>query len=93
MTFVSAQYADGGAIHAQYGSTTLGAGTKATGTIAAATVNGFAASSSFQLQGAQAGAANTTMDNLGIWMSNDTGAFTTGDGTWVIDVWYSVKAA
>jgi hypothetical protein len=93
MTYVAAQYAAGGAVVVQYDSTANGAGTQATGTIAAATINGLAASSTFQLQGAQAAAANTTVQNKGIYISNQTGAFTTGDSTWVVDMWYSVKAA
>lgn len=93
MTFVAAQYAAGGVVKLQYTNTINGGGTAATGTVAAATVNGLAASSAFTLQGAQAAAAFTAVRNQGVFISNDTAAFTTGDGTWVIDIWYSVKPA
>jgi hypothetical protein len=93
MTFVAAQYAAGGVALLQYTNTANGAGTAATGTVAAATVNGLAASSALTLQGAQAAAAITAVQNQGIFISNQTAAFTTGDGTWVIDIWYSVRPA
>lgn len=94
MTFVSAQYAAGGAIICQYDSSATGAGVNACGTstIAAATVNGFAASTSWGLTGQipAAGAAFSTTVNKGLYLSNQTGAFTTGDGTWNIHIWYQV---
>ena len=94
MTFVAAQYAAGGAVILQYDTTVHGAGSNAcgTGTIAAAAVNGFAASSSAGLVGQipVAGIANTTFVNKDVSISNASGAFTTGDGTWNIHVWYEI---
>lgn len=92
MTFVAAQYAAGGVVAAQYDSTVHGAGAAATATIAAATVNGYAASTGIMVDGALASVAFTDAVNKGIYLSNQTGAFTTGDGTWKIQVWYRVVA-
>lgn len=90
MTFVSAAYAAGGVVGAQYDSTVHGAGDPATSTEAAADFFA-AASTSFMLPGSlSSGAAFTTSVNKGLYLSNQTGAFTTGDGTWVAHVWYKV---
>jgi len=93
MTFVAAQYAAGGVVALQYDSTVHGAGTAASATIAAATINGYAASSNIGIAGALASSAITTTENKGLYISNATGAFTTGDGTWHIDIWYSIVTA
>ena len=85
MTFVSAQYANGGAVIVQYDSTAHGAGVDAaTGTIAAATINGFAANEQIAVTGFT---ATTVMDSTvvakGLYLSNATGPFITGDSTWI----------
>ena len=90
MTFVSAQYASGGAVALQYDSTVHGGGSAASGTVAAATVNGYAASTGIQLDGALSSVAFTAAVNKGLYISNATGAFTTGDSTWVVHVWYRI---
>ena len=90
MTFVSANYAAGGAVALQYDTTIHGAGTLASGTIAAATVNGYGASSQVSLDGLVASSASTTTINKGLYLSNLSGAFTTGDGTWNIHIWYEI---
>lgn len=90
MTFVAAQYAAGGAVALQYDSTVHGAGPLASATLAAATVNAYAASSDVGLDGADTSGASSTKTAKGLYISNDTGAFTTGDGTWNIHVWYEV---
>jgi len=92
MTFVSAQYAAGGAVVAQYDSTVHGAGSPAAATVAAATVNGYAASTGIMVDGAMASVAFTAMVNKGLYLSNDTAAFTTGDSTWKVQVWYRIVA-
>lgn len=92
MTFVSAQYAAGGVVAAQYDSTVHGAGSPASATIAAATINGYAASTGIMVDGAMASVLFTAMVNKGLYLSNQTGAFTTGDSTWKIQVWYRVVA-
>jgi hypothetical protein len=90
MTFVSAQYAAGGVVAAQYDSTVHGAGSAASATIAAATINGYAANTGIMVAGAMSSVAFSAMVNKGLYLSNQTGAFTTGDGTWKIHVWYRV---
>ena len=92
MTFVAAQYANGGVVAAQYDSTVHGAGAPASATIAAATINGYAASTGIMVAGAMSSVAFTNMVNKGLFLSNDTGAFTTGDGTWKVHVWYHIVA-
>lgn len=90
MTFVSAAYAGGGVVLGQYDTTVHGAGDPATVTETAADF--FAgASTAFLLQGSlSTGAAFTTSVNKGLYLSNQTGAFITGDSTWVAHVWYSI---
>lgn len=93
MTFVSAAYAAGGVVGFQYDSTVHGAGVAATNTEAAADFFA-AASTAFQFEGVSGNTVAispfTTTVNKGLYLSNLTGAFTTGDGTWVIHIWYSI---
>lgn len=92
MTFVSAAYAAGGVVGAQYGSTAHGAGATASSTEAAADFFA-AASTMFRLgSGLGTGAPFSTAANAGLYLSNLTGAFTTGDGTWIVDIFYRVVA-
>lgn len=84
-------FANGGAIHIQYASTANGGGTKASDTLAAATLIGATADSTFQLTGLQALAASSTTVNKGLYLSNATAAFTGGTNTvFTVDVWYSI---
>ena len=93
-TFVSASYASGGVVAPQYDSTVHGGGTAASSaTIAAATINGIASNSIVGLTGLTAVTASAALINKGIYLSNATGAFTTGDGTWTVDVWYHTISA
>ena len=89
MTYGSAQYASGGAIAAQYEATVHGAGTLATATLAAATINGLTASTVETIQGATA-IAYANAVNQPLYLSNQTGAFTTGDSNFVVTVNYSI---
>lgn len=97
MTFVAAAYAAGGVVAAQWDSTANGLGQHATNTEAAADFFA-AASSAFMFVGNSGNAATTDGGlvpflanvNKGIYLSNKTGAFTTGDGTWVAHLWYKV---
>jgi hypothetical protein len=95
MTFVSAAYAAGGVVGFQYDSTVNGAGVAATNTEAAADFFA-AASTSFQFTGVSGNTVAispfTTTVNKGLYISNLTGAFTTGDSTWVIKVYYRIIA-
>jgi len=93
MTFVSAQYASGGIVAAQYDSTATGLGVKATNTEQAADFTGAAASTTFLFNGTSGNgsqAAFTTSVNKGVFLSNQTGAFTTGDSTFIAKVYYRV---
>ncbi len=93
MTFVSAAYAAGGVVGFQYDSTVHGAGVAASNTEAAADFFA-AASTAFQFEGVSGNTVAispfTTSVNKGIYLSNLTADFTTGDGTFVIHLWYSV---
>jgi hypothetical protein len=87
MTFVSAAYAAGGVVAAQYDLTANGAGVHASSDEAAADF--FAAASTvFKLNGGLVLAPFTTCANKGLYISNLTQAFTTGDSTWRIKVYY-----
>lgn len=90
MTFGSAQYAAGGVVAAQYDSTVHGAGVLATATEAAADFTGAAASTTFRQNASVAVAPFATTVNKGIYLSNQTAAFTTGDSDMVAHVWYRV---
>lgn len=92
IAFVSAQYAAGGAIAAQYGATIHGAGPAASGTLAAASLNGVAASG-FLSNAGSAGLLNvaaSASENTAVYLSNATAAFTTGDSTVNLYIKYRV---
>lgn len=83
------QFAAGGVVAPQIDSTVHGAGTLYTTTLPAATVN--AATTSLTQLGDTA--ANITLvANKGVFLSNATQAFTTGTGSLMVKVWYSVVA-
>lgn len=90
MTFGAAQYAAGGVVAAQYDSTVHGAGVLATATEAAADFTGAAASTTFRQNASVAVAPFSTTVNKGIYLSNQTAAFTTGDSDFVAHIWYRV---
>ena len=89
MTYGTAAFAAGGVVAAQYDLTANGAGVKATNTEVAADFFA-AASTSFSFQQAQGALPFATTVNKGIYLSNATGAFTTGDSTFVANVAYHV---
>jgi hypothetical protein len=83
--FVAAAYAAGGAISLRWGSTT----NLASSTLAAATFNGFVADNAFDLTPD----GTDTIANIagkGIFLSNDTAAFTTGDGILTVNLNYNI---
>jgi hypothetical protein len=93
MTYGAAAFASGGVVAAQYDSTVHGAGALATNSEAAADFFA-AASTTFMFNG---NAGNTvgavpfsTSVNKGLYLSNATGAFTTGDSTFVCKVHYRI---
>lgn len=93
MTFGSADYAAGGVVAAQYDSTVHGAGVLATNSEAAADFFA-AASTTFSFLGTSGNTVGalpfSTTVNKGLYLSNATGAFTTGDSTFVAQIWYSI---
>ncbi len=87
MTYVSANYAAGGVAAVQYDSTANGAGVIASTTLSAATFQA-AASTTFTFNPGVVPLTFTTTVNKGLYLSNVTGAFTTGDSTFVAHLWY-----
>ena len=92
VNYGSAQFASGGAIALQYEGTVHGAGTLATATVAAATLNGVTANEILLFNPATTIllAAATAQPQ---YLSNQTGAFTTGDSTAILTVVYRNVAA
>ena len=79
MVYAGVQFAGGGAIAVQYSNTVHGGGTLATATLAGATFDGLTASSTFTLVPVTiAPVAVALMANQGLFLSNDTAAFTAG---------------
>lgn len=93
MAFVAAQYAAGGVANLQFDNTVNGAGVLVTQDTAAATINALAASSIVRPALGITAIAQLTTVNKGLFMSNKTGAFTTGDSTWKINVAYRIITA
>jgi len=91
MTYVSANYAAGGVVAVQYDNTANGAGVIASTTLSAATFFA-AASTGFMFNTGVVPQTFTTCVNKGLFLSNVTQAFTTGDSTFVAHVWYKVIA-
>lgn len=91
MTYNSAAYAAGGVVALQYDSTANGAGVAATTTVAAASFQA-TASANFNFIGALAAAPFTTTVNKGLYLSNQTAAFTTGNSPFVAHIWYRALA-
>lgn len=93
MTFVSAQYAAGGVVKPQYDSTINGAGSAAASSLQASDFTGAAASTTFHFSSLTGNASNvafSTSVNKGLYLSNASAAFTTGDSTFVAHVWYRI---
>ena len=87
MTYGSANYAAGGVAAVQYDSTANGAGVIASSTLAAATFQA-AASTTFTMNAGVVALPFTTTVNKGLYLSNISGAFTTGDSAMVAHIWY-----
>jgi hypothetical protein len=88
ITRTSTAFASGGAVIIQYASTVHGGGTQACdSTLASTVVTGASGLSNSQRNGAVISDSAAT-DNAGVYISNQTGDFTTGTGTAVVDVWY-----
>lgn len=89
MTYGSANYAAGGVAAVQYDSTVNGAGVIASTTLSAATFQA-SASTTFTMNAGVVPLPFTTTVNKGLYLSNITGAFTTGDSAMVAHIWYRV---
>lgn len=89
MTYGSANYAAGGVAAVQYDSTANGAGVIASTTLSAATFQA-AASTTFTMNAGVVPLPFTTTVNKGLYLSNITAAFTTGDSAMVAHLWYRV---
>jgi hypothetical protein len=89
MTYVSANYAAGGVAAVQYDSTANGAGVIASTTLSAATFQA-GVSTGFMFNTGVVPQTFTTTVNKGLYLSNISGAFTTGDSTFVAHIWYSI---
>ena len=87
MTYGTANYAAGGVAAVQYDSTANGAGVIASTTLSAATFQA-AASTTFTMNPGVVALPFTTTVNKGLYLSNITGAFTTGDSAMVAHLWY-----
>lgn len=87
MTYGAAAFAAGGVAAVQYDSTANGAGVIASTTLSAATFQA-TASNTFTMNPGVVALPFTTTVNKGLYLSNVTGAFTTGDSTMVAHVWY-----
>lgn len=91
MTYGSAQFAAGGAVGLQYGNSAHLAGPAASATEAATDFTGASASTLFRFGGGlSTGAAVSSAANAAVYISNATGAFTTGDSTFKLWIWYEV---
>lgn len=91
MTYGSANFAAGGVAAVQYDSTANGAGVIASTTLSAATFQA-AVSTGFMFNTGVVPQTFSTCVNKGLYLSNITGAFTTGDSTFVAHIWYKVIA-
>jgi len=87
MTYGSAAFAAGGVLSVQYDSTANGAGVIASTTLAAATFQG-TVSEAFALNAGVVDQPFSTCVNKNLSLSNVSGAYTTGDSTFIAHVWY-----
>jgi hypothetical protein len=95
MTYGAAQFAAGGAVAAQYDNTVHGAGVLASNAEQATDFTGAAASDVFLFNGASGDGSDALFSaavNKGLYLSNDTAAFTTGDSTFVAKIHYRIIA-
>lgn len=89
MTYGSANYAAGGVAAIQWAATANGAGIIASNTYSAATFQA-AASTAWNFNPGVVPETLATVTNQGLYLSNITGAFTTGDSAMVMHLWYAV---
>lgn len=88
-TYNSAAYAAGGSVAVQYDSTINGAGVIASTVLANTAFQGTASTTQTMGHGVVAAPFTTTV-NKGLFLSNITAAFTTGNSAMVVHCWYKV---
>jgi hypothetical protein len=90
--FGTLQYTAGGALGLEWGNAVALGGPGASSTLAGATFDGYVASNNFELTPNN---TNTLANiaNLGVYMSNNTAPFATGDGTLIVNVNYQIVNA
>lgn len=93
MTYGTTQFAAGGAVGLQYGNTDHLGGQPASSTEAATDYTGAAANAIFRIDGMTNTAISSDAIATAIYISNASGAFTTGDSTFVGTIWYKTVAA
>jgi len=91
MTYGAAAFAGGGVAAVQFDSTANGAGVIASSTLAAAAFQD-TASTVWSMNAGVVDAPFSTCANKGLYLSNITGAFTTGDSDSVVHLWYKTIA-
>ncbi len=89
MTYGTAAYAAGGVAAVQYDSTANGAGVIASTTLAAATFQA-TVSTGWNFNAGVVAETFSTCVNKGLYLSNITGAFTTGDSNMAAHIWYKI---
>lgn len=90
LNYGTTQFTNGGVVLLQYDSTIHGAGSPVTGDIAAAGFTGATADTVFAGDPSVALALASVVVNKGVYLSNKTAAFATGDSTFVVHVGYRV---
>lgn len=90
--FGTTQYTGGGAIGLEFGNTALLAGPAASTTLAGATFDGYTASNNFELTPNNTN-TSANINNMGIFISNNTAPFATGDGTLIVNLNYQIVPA
>jgi len=94
VTYGTMQYTSGGNAAIQYGNTPALGGVLASYAIASATINATNVSSLYD-PGTN-GALQTTdnplseAENLGLYLTNDTGSYASGNSTFLVNLWYTI---
>lgn len=87
--FGTTQYTGGGALGLEWGNTAALAGPAASTTLAGATFDGYTASNNFELTPDNTDTL-ANIANMGVYLSNGTAAFATGDGSLLVNVSYVI---
>lgn len=93
MSYGTTQYSGGGVVAFQYDSTANGAGVKASNTEAAADFTGATANTIYTFNSSSGNSSqllSSSTVNKGLYLSNQTAAFTAGDSPMVAKVQYQI---